>query len=155
MSNAISPIEFLDFSLLAFDIDLHDSLKIGVEDLDVSNNVFDLDIKPILDFDETDDGIICKCLLTVIAEVSIKDGENCYHIASIKCRIAAFSKYHEPSEDNQDLSQLVLAANTVSFVWGKIRDIVEMLSFSSSVGIISLPAIDPYAVLSDDEDDKD
>lgn len=155
MRDVVSPIEFMDFTLVAFDVDLHDSLKLEVIDLDEANLKYDLEIRPIFDFGKADNGIICKCLMTVIAEVFVNaDEEEYHHVGAIRSRMAAISEYHDPSEESEEISQTVVAANTVSFIWGKIRDIVEQLSFSSCIGPISLPAIDPYAVLSGSDEDE-
>lgn len=48
-----------------------------------------------------------------------------------------------------DAVKRTLAANTISYIWSKLRTVVEQLSSQSPVGTPSLPAIDPLSLLED------
>lgn len=48
-----------------------------------------------------------------------------------------------------DAVKRTLAANTISYIWSKLRTVVEQISSQSQVGTLSLPAIAPLSLLED------
>ena len=46
-----------------------------------------------------------------------------------------------------------LHANAISFLYGKARTFIELVSCSSEVGILNIPAIVPLEMLDDDDDE--
>ena len=52
-----------------------------------------------------------------------------------------------PSLAERDVVEKTLAANTLSYIWAKLRTIVEQISSQSTIGTLSLPAIDPMSLV--------
>ncbi len=71
-------------------------------------------------------------------------------IVRIECKMSGLARCPETAAKESDIHD-ALTVNGITFVWGKIRDVIEGASRYPSTGLLVLPAIDPRSVLEDME----
>lgn len=156
MSDLVSSIEFKESRLINLSFDASPSLESFDSVPDMSKATYNIDVNRGYAFREESGSLLCDCTIRMKWKIYVGgEGESDPPLAAkAECGMVAMSGApsiaREPIEDAQ-LARDVLVANTISFIWGKMRDWIELVSLSSPLGKLSLPAIDPYALVSKDE----
>ena len=152
---------FLDYTkaeLIEISFDVNPALENFEEAPSLSAAPFEVEIVRGLSFSEEDDVLHCSCKIEVSFDVyaagssnessgrGFSEKDDCL-AARGRCSMSGGAFCDLDSEDAEGLQRKVLAANTISYLWGKIRDWVELISLSSITGRVQLPAVDPFALV--------
>lgn len=152
---------FLDYTraeLIEIAFDTNPALDNFEEEPDLSSAPVELEIVRGLAFNVDGATLRCQCKVEVSFEVhiaeSIEYGTSVEALdndgllaARGRCGISGGAFCDLDDGDQEGLQKKVLAANTIAYLWGKIRDWVELISLSSPLGRVALPAIDPFALV--------
>lgn len=150
MSDILAFLDYTDSKLLSIEFDVLPGLSELDEKPDVSQSPVDLEIYRGHSFEVQDGALRCLCRLGVNFEVHAAaapddEGEGLL-IARGSCIMTGAAECHV-DEDDAEMQRQVLAANTISYLWAKMRDWIELLSQAGPLGRVSLPAVDPFALL--------
>lgn len=154
MKLALSPIQYKDSKLLSisFDNSLQAETATSKPSSDTSTSnkrFFSLSIDRNLDYiDEGSGNLACKASLRFTWDIKTSDEEDASPIATVAGAMGALASCPIDLGDVETVKR-TLAANTLSYIWSKLRTVVEQLSSQSPVGTLSLPAIDPLSLLED------
>lgn len=149
MSSILAFLDYTDSNLVSIAYEVltdPDELK---EDLNISQSPMDLEIFRGHSFETQGDALRCSCKLAVKFEIRIpsaSDGEEGCLIARGSCAMTGAAECQIEEED-EEMQQQVLAANVISYLWAKMRDWIELVSQAGPLGRVSLPAVDPFALL--------
>lgn len=147
MSIRVSPIQYGDSRIVRFlfDADRATELKLGNKELVGGES--QLTVQVDVSFAKQEGSVICDCSIDL--DWAIKaSGEEADPDVRIECKMGGLAACSETVAEESEVRDS-LAVNGVTFVWGKIRDVVESASRYSSTGPLVLPAIDPRSVLED------
>lgn len=162
MSDIKAFLEYKNAELADLAFDANPSLKNIEGKPDLSGASLSVEVTRGLNIEVKGDDLDCICNLGVSFEIRVRadsddaaaDSEGGVLAATGRCTMyggatCAFD------EDGGELQKKVLAANTISYLWGKIRDWIELVSMASFAGKFVLPAIDPYALVEEVNDAQD
>lgn len=138
-------IKYDDSYLIRYAFDISDLVEKCDDKPSLEGAKSNLDIKRGMTFDHVADRLTCSCKLDVEWRV-VFQGERGPAELRAECGMVGGSSCAYDL-DSEDILQGILAPNTIVFLWGKIRDMIEMSSLMSPLGKMTLPAIDPMALL--------
>lgn len=151
MALTLSPIQFIDSKLLHISFD--DTSQKGLLELQSEPNVhnteeryFALSVNRDLEYSEKAELLSCMGSLQFKWDVRVSEDSDSPLIASVEGAMGAVATCPLNLGD-RELIEKTLAANTLSYIWAKLRTIVEQLSSQSTIGTLSLPAIDPLQLV--------
>ena len=139
----LSPISLGGFSILSFAIDFSDAIR--EEKLDSDRNVT-IEFNVNTNHERLDDGSCrCACALTLACNVYAIEGENAQstHLGAINAKFLGTAAGAFQADEPDDAVRETLEANAVSFLYGKARTYIELVTAFCPEGPISLPAIMP------------
>lgn len=99
-----------------------------------------------LEYSEKAELLSCIGSLQFKWDVRVSEDSDSPLIASVEGAMGAVATCPLNLGD-RELVEKTLAANTLSYIWAKLRTIVEQLSSQSTIGTLSLPAIDPMQLI--------
>lgn len=151
MALALSPIQFSESRLLYISFD--DTRQEGSSILrpesgePVPNSrLFTLSVDRNLEYTELDGDLSCMGSLRFKWDIKVSEEDGSPVVASVEGAMGAIATC-APSLAERDVVEKTLAANTLSYIWAKLRTIVEQISSQSTIGTLSLPAIDPMSLV--------
>lgn len=154
MSELISPIEFIKSELISVSLILTPRLVVH-EEVDLSDTENRLQVERKSGIGRNDEGfLVCDCALYAKVDIvdSKEEGNADEPLVSFSCMMRALSKSPEMADD-ETLSEQILEANTIAFIWAKMRSWMEMLTADSAISKkVSLPALDPYSLVIDGDE---
>lgn len=156
MSNILAFLDYTDSNLVSIAFDVLPGVAELAEKPDVSQSPVDLEILRGHSFETQGDTLRCLCKLAVSFEVHTaapSDEEEGIAIARGSCAMTGAAEC-PIDEDGEEMQKQVLAANTISYLWAKMRDWVELVSQAGPLGRVSLPAVDPFALLDEANADE-
>lgn len=150
MTSFISPIQYNKARLLAVDFEVFQNPAEIAEQIDLSESSHSFEITRVCSTGENDERYAVICKLELDMNIFKNEfSENAEPIARFACSYEALATAPKDPEQEEEI-KYVLAANAIVFLWGKMRDLCESISSTTSTGKISLPAIDPYIILADE-----
>lgn len=109
---------------------------------------FALGVDRNLQYEESDGHMVCMGTLRFKWDIKSSRDDDAAVVASVEGAMEALATC--PSDMAEfDVVKKTLAANTLSYIWSRLRTIVEQLSAQSTTGALSLPAIDPVELIED------
>ncbi|WP_165253635.1 hypothetical protein [Adlercreutzia sp. ZJ304] len=136
--------------LIHFSFDIRDLIENCDDKPAIEGAESKLDINRGLAFNRDGDRLLCNGSIEV-TWVVVFQGERGPAEFKAKCGMIGGASC-EYDEAHEDVLKGILAPNLIVFIWGKIRDLIEMASLMSPLGKMTLPAINPAALLDDSED---
>lgn len=155
MSKLLSPIQFTSSGLSNIALRL-DDVPEDIEFYKESGRINQpVNITRRYRIGEEDEKLLCQAQIVLkMNYVTIgEDGTESEPFARFECAMEA-SAVAPSDSDDAELAEKVLVANTLSYIWGKIRNWYEIIVACTELGQLTLPAIDPYALL-DADDERD
>ena len=162
MSDIKAFLDYKNAELCDLAFDANPSLKNIEGKPDLSGASLSVEITRGLNIKVKGDDLDCVCNLGVSFEIRVRaanedateGSEEAILVATGRCTMrggatCAFD------ENGGELQEKVLAANTITYLWGKIRDWIELVSMASLAGKFVLPAIDPYALVEEADGSED
>lgn len=151
MALILSPIQFKDSKLLyiAFDDTRQEgssALCSNEDGPDYGEKHFTLSVDRNLEYSESDGTLSCMGTLRFKMDIRLPGDEDSPIVASVEGAMGAVATCPLGLSDRAS-TEATLAANTLSYIWAKLRTIVEQLSSQSNIGTLSLPAIDPMQLV--------
>lgn len=150
MALTLSPIQFKDSKLLyiAFDDTRQEgssALYSNEDGPDYGEKHFTLSVDRNLEYSESDGTLSCMGTLRkwTYDSPGMKTPPSSH---PLKAQWGAVATCPLGLSDRAS-TEATLAANTLSYIWAKLRTIVEQLSSQSNIGTLSLPAIDPMQLV--------
>ena len=147
MSMRISPIQYGDSRIVRFVFDAERVIERNIDNQSLVAGESQLSVQVSNSFTQQDSLIICDCSIelnwTIKASAEEPDSD-----VRIECNMNGLAICPKTAAQEDEIRE-ALAMNGVTFVWGKIRDVIESASRYSSTGLLVLPAIDPASVLED------
>lgn len=136
--------------LIYFSFDIRDLVMKCEERPDLENAKSELAVSHNISFEQEGERLRCGGTLDVTWTVIFEEDDgNAEFIAECGMVGAASCAYIEGDEETL---RGILAPNLIVFLWGKIRDLIEDASMVSPLDRIILPAIDPVALLNQDNE---
>lgn len=139
----LSPIGLGSFSILSFAIGFDDAAYKPEAAADRNVTVgFNVDLRQ----QKFENGLNrCLCILSLECDVFEADdeGDARVHLGTIKVKFSGVASGKFPPDEPEETVRDTLEANAVSFLYGKARTYIELLTASCPGGVISLPAIMP------------
>lgn len=153
MALSLSPIQFKESKLLYLSFDdtrLEGSSVLYSDEAAPTSGerFYTLSVDRKLEYTESEDTLTCMGSLRFSWEIKGSDEDDSPIIATVEGAMGACSTCPARMGD-PDTIRKTLAANTLSYIWSKLRVIVEQLSSQACIGSLSLPAIDPVALAED------
>lgn len=145
----ISPISFAPSSLVSIGFDVDSAIKNpgSFRGLNELRNV--LEVNRILKKTKEERAFSCECRLEVKWEIQSPDDG--LKMATASCVIVGAASAQLPEDEAQQAdAENAICANAISYLWAKCRDWFDVLSSTSAIGRVSLPAINPYSLLQDE-----
>ena len=144
-----TPISFQSCTLNSVSLNIAEIDEPVNEDKGQTNNI-SINAGRGIKYIEDDSVYACQIINDIdweISRESIGDPKRTVKICDIHCNMMGISTCPEvPSDPNW---QKKLLATTAGFVWGKIRDLLEILCDKTALNIEMLPAINPEALVTD------
>lgn len=150
MSGFISPVQYNQARLLAVSFEVfHNPTEIA-EQIDMSESRREFEVTRSYRTGENDERYAVICRLDLDMNVTEKEAPEDNPVARFVCSFEVLATAPKDSEQEEDIKRF-LVANAIAFLWGKMRDLCESISTTTSTGKITLPAIDPYLILNNGE----
>lgn len=147
MSIEFSPIQYGESKISRFLFDAENAIEKGLNGESLSGGESQLEVGVKTSFSKNDDFIVCDCSINLGWSISM-DEESGVPDVRAECKMS--SRVTCPiSVASEDEIQEALAVNGVTYVWGKIRDVIESASRNFMTGALVLPAIDPRSLIAD------
>lgn len=147
MSIEFSPIQYGESKISRFLFDAENAIGKGLDREGLCGGESQLEVGVKTSFSRNDDFIVCDCEIDFGWSISVDEESGapdvrteCKMSSRIACPIGVAS-----DEEVQD----ALAINGVTYIWGKIRDVIENASRNFMTGALVLPAINPRSLIDD------
>ncbi len=141
--NWLSPVQIVDSKVLGLNLSVADSFEGGETHFSLTMN------SSLGDPTVVDGSYVCKCVLEAVGNWTVdEDGADPAFSASCKLGIAIAIPQTALGSLSVDKRDEFVLANAVSIAYGKIRSVIENMTAESAVGRQTIPAIDPYALVS-------
>lgn len=147
MSMRVSPIQYGDSRIVRFLFDAERATESTIENKQLIGGEGQLSARVNISFAKQDGLVVCDCLIDLGWTIRTSGADTDPDVR-IECKMGGLVTCPEPAAEDGQIRD-ALAVNGVTFVWGKIRDVIENASRYSSTGLLVLPAIDPRSVLED------
>lgn len=145
MSMRISPIQYGESRVIRFLFDAGRATERGSSNEELVAGESQLTARVNNSFGKQGSLVVCDCSIDLTWTISISE-EDVEPVVRIECKMGGLAICPETAAEESVIRD-TLAINGVTFVWGKIRDMIESSSRYSSTGLLVLPAIDPGSVL--------
>lgn len=139
----LSPINLGGFSILSFAVDFDAAAQGQVVTADRNVTVgFNVDTLQ----QKLENGVSrCSCILSLECDIFEVAGENeaGAHLGTVKVKFSGVASGRFSEDESEEAIRDTLEANAASFLYGKARTYIELITASCPGGTISLPAIMP------------
>mgnify|MGYP003283130951 FL=1 len=152
MSMRISPIQYGESRVIRFLFDTERATERNLSNGELVAGESQLTARVNNSFGKQDGLVVCDCSIDLTWKITASE-EDTEPDVRIECKMGGLVVCPETAAEENAIRD-ALAMNGVTFVWGKIRDMIEALSRYSSTGLLVLPAIDPGSVLEGMEKDS-
>lgn len=155
MSDLISPISYSVTKLLDISFEINPTFVASRDDLSAGVRN-EMSVAHEARHKRDAKKVICKCIMEADIDIRQSDDSDVEvkDVATFSCTMSAQGSSPIDLYDDESLSEKVLEANLITLIWGKMRSFLELLSVDSFIGRrISLPALDPYALIEKDKED--
>ena len=152
MSMRISPIQYGESRVIRFLFDTERATERNLSNGELVAGESQLTARVNNSFGKQDGLVACDCSIDLTWKITASE-EDTEPDVRIECKMGGLVVCPETAAEENAIRD-ALAMNGVTFVWGKIRDMIEALSRYSSTGLLVLPAIDPGSVLEGMEKDS-
>lgn len=152
MSMRISPIQYGESRVIRFLFDTERATERNLSNGELVAGESQLTARVNNSFGKQDGLVVCDCSIDLTWKITASE-EDTEPDVRIECKMGGLVVCPETAAEENAIRD-ALAMNGVTFVWGKIRDMIEALSRYSSTGLLILPAIDPGSVLEGMEKDS-
>lgn len=152
MSMRISPIQYGESRVIRFLFDTERATERNLSNGELVAGESQLTARVNNSFGKQDGLVVCDCSIDLTWKIAASE-EDTEPDVRIECKMGGLVVCPETAAEENAIRD-ALAMNGVTFVWGKIRDMIEALSRYSSTGLLVLPAIDPGSVLEGMEKDS-
>lgn len=152
MSMRISPIQYGESRVIRFLFDTERATERNLSNGELVAGESQLTARVNNSFGKQDGLVVCDCSIDLTWKITAFE-EDTEPDVRIECKMGGLVVCPETAAEENAIRD-ALAMNGVTFVWGKIRDMIEALSRYSSTGLLVLPAIDPGSVLEGMEKDS-
>lgn len=152
MSMRISPIQYGESRVIRFLFDTERATERNLSNGELVAGESQLTARVNNSFGKQDGLVVCDCSIDLTWKITVSE-EDTEPDVRIECKMGGLVVCPETAAEENAIRD-ALAMNGVTFVWGKIRDMIEALSRYSSTGLLVLPAIDPGSVLEGMEKDS-
>lgn len=152
MSMRISPIQYGESRVIRFLLDTERATERNLSNGELVAGESQLTARVNNSFGKQDGLVVCDCSIDLTWKITASE-EDTEPDVRIECKMGGLVVCPETAAEENAIRD-ALAMNGVTFVWGKIRDMIEALSRYSSTGLLVLPAIDPGSVLEGMEKDS-
>lgn len=152
MSMRISPIQYGESRVIRFLFDTERATERNLSNGELVAGESQLAARVNNSFGKQDGLVVCDCSIDLTWKITASE-EDTEPDVRIECKMGGLVVCPETAAEENAIRD-ALAMNGVTFVWGKIRDMIEALSRYSSTGLLVLPAIDPGSVLEGMEKDS-
>lgn len=144
MMNFISPIQMQDSRI--------DELNVKPIEVAKADNTFKYGVG--FGNKENEKEIACVCRLAVTFYPKNEAMNAAFEILVGVSALAVVKREYVDQMSDKDKSEVnpMLEANAVSFAYAKARSVVEQITMQTSLGKITLPAIDPFNFIKDIKD---
>lgn len=139
----ISPINLGGFRILSFALDFNET-SVAIEAN--QDRSFTVEFGVGTSFSRKDDGLSrCTCTLALQCDIAkaAEDESEGTHLGKINARLMGFATGRFAPEESDEAICDTLEANAASFLYGKARTYIELMTAYCPGGSISLPAIMP------------
>ena len=152
MSMRISPIQYGESRVIRFLFDTERATERNLSNGELVAGESQLTARVNNSFGKQDGLVVCDCSIDLTWKITASE-EDTEPDVRIECKMGGLVVCPETAAEENAIRD-ALAMNGVTFVWGKIRDMIEALSRYSATGLLVLPAIDPGSVLEGMEKDS-
>lgn len=152
MSMRVSPIQYGESRVIRFLFDTERATERNLSNGELVAGESQLTARVNNSFGKQDGLVVCDCSIDLTWKITASE-EDTEPDVRIECKMGGLVVCPETAAEENAIRD-ALAMNGVTFVWGKIRDMIEALSRYSSTGLLVLPAIDPGSVLEGMEKDS-
>lgn len=152
MSMRISPIQYGESRVIRFLFDTERATERNLSNGELVAGESQLTARVNNSFGKQDGLVVCDCSIDLTWKITASE-EDTEPDVRIECKMGGLVVCPETAAEENAIRD-ALAMNGVTFVWGKIRDMIEALSRYSSTGLLVLPAIDPGSVIEGMEKDS-
>lgn len=152
MSMRISPIQYGESRVIRFLFDTERATERNLSNGELVAGESQLTARVSNSFGKQDGLVVCDCSIDLTWTITASE-EDTEPDVRIECKMGGLVVCPETAAEENAIRD-ALAMNGVTFVWGKIRDMIEASSRYSSTGLLVLPAIDPGSVLEGMEKDS-
>ncbi len=151
MSMRVSPIQYGESRVIRFLFDAERATELNLGNGELVGGESQLTARVNNSFSKQDNLVVCDCSIDLTWMITASE-EDTEPDVRIECKMGGLVVCPEAAAEESAIRN-ALAMNGVTFVWGKIRDMIESASRHSSTGLLVLPAIDPGSVLEGMEKD--
>ena len=151
MSMRVSPIQYGESRVIRFLFDAERATELNLGNGELVGGESQLTARVNNLFSKQDNLVVCDCSIDLTWMITASE-EDTEPDVRIECKMGGLVVCPEAAAEESAIRN-ALARNGVTFVWGKIRDMIESASRHSSTGLLVLPAIDPGSVLEGMEKD--
>ena len=152
MSMRVSPIQYGESRVIRFLFDAERATERKLGNGELVGGESQLTARVNNPFGKQDNLVVCDCSIDLTWMITASE-EDAEPDVRIECKMGGLVVCPEVAAEESAIRN-ALAMNGVTFVWGKIRDMIESASRYSSTGLLILPAIDPGSVLEGMEKDS-
>ncbi len=152
MSMRISPIQYGESRVIRFLFDTERATERNLSNGELVAGESQLTARVNNSFGKQDGLVVCDCSIDLTWTITASE-EDTEPDVRIECKMGGLVVCPETAAEENAIRD-ALAMTGVTFVWGKIRDMIEASSRYSSTGLLVLPAIDPGSVLEGMEKDN-
>ena len=150
MIDILAFLDYTDSNLVSISFEITPEFVELDEKPDTSTSPIELEIYRGHSFEVSEAMLRCFCRLAVKFEVRAPANSGVEDdgalLAQGSCAMTGAAECQIDEEDGE-MQKQVLAANTISYLWAKMRDWIELVSQAGPLGRVSLPAVDPFALL--------
>ena len=151
MSMRMSPIQYGESRVIRFLFDAERATECNLGNGKLVGGESQLTARVNNSFGKQDNLVVCDCSIDLTWTITASEDDTEPDVR-IECKMGGLVVCPETAAEESAIRS-ALAMNGVTFVWGKIRDMIESASRYSSTGLLVLPAIDPGSVLEGMEKD--
>lgn len=149
MSLEFSPIQYGESRLVKLSFEAQQAIDKQLTSDDIDKAHVKLGVGLETSIGEKEGQTVCNCGIDLRWTIKVEEAEQHPDI-EIECKIEAIATCPTSVGDKDAVSDALLV-NGITFVWGKIRDVVEAVSRYSPIGALTLPAVNPRSFLTKEE----
>ena len=138
----LSPIRLGGFRILSFAVDFGDGNATSVP----ANRNVSIEFNVDATQEKNESGVYhCECVLSLVCDISTAENDDSEfgHLGRIDAKLFGVASARFDADESDDSIGDTLEANAISFLYGKARTYIELITAFCPGGVISLPAIMP------------